>query len=117
MGALHGITAGFWVIKILATTPGETAGDTAGMSLDLGYLVGTAIFGALLVVLVAAHIAAPRFNPMLYSATIVASTTDGTTMADFATRSMGIGDPGGSLLLLSLVLLSLLAWSWRLGSI
>ena len=111
------ITFGFWVIKILATTLGETAGDTVSMSMNLGYLVGTAIFLTLLLVLVWAQIAADRFRPMLYWATIIASTTAGTTMADFATRSLGIGYPGGSLLLLGCVLASLFVWKRTLGSV
>jgi uncharacterized membrane-anchored protein len=111
------ITLGFWIIKILATTFGETAGDTVSMSMDLGYLVGTAIFGSLLVALVWMQIAASRFHPSLYWATIITSTTAGTTMADFATRSLGIGYPGGSLLLLGAVLLALFAWHKALGSI
>ena len=123
------VTLGFWVIKILCTTLGETGGDTvsmtwlgettaeAGKSGLNGYLVGTAIFGALLAILVFAQIRARRFNPWLYWATIVASTTAGTTLADFCTRSLGIGYPGGSLLLLACVLLSLFAWYRALGSI
>jgi uncharacterized membrane-anchored protein len=111
------ITLGFWIIKILATTFGETAGDTVSMTMDLGYLVGTAIFAAVLVVLVAVQIAARKFHPWLYWATIIASTTAGTTMADFATRSLGIGYPGGSLLLLALVLATLVIWQRSLGSI
>jgi uncharacterized membrane-anchored protein len=115
------VTLGFWVIKILATTLGETGGDTVTMTwlgettvhpVPYGYLIGTAIFGVVLAALVAAQIRASKFNPWLYWATIVASTTCGTTLADFADRSLGIGYPGGSLLLLALVLLSLLAW-WR----
>ncbi len=111
------VTLGFWIIKILATTFGETAGDTVSMSMDLGYLVGTAIFATILVILVGMQIAARRFHPMLYWATIIASTTAGTTMADFATRSLGIGYPGGSVLLLAAVLLSLAIWHRALGSI
>lgn len=123
------VTLGFWAIKILATTFGETAGDTVSMSwlgettaqagsiwLN-GYVLGTAIFGAILIVLVALQIKARRFHPCLYWATIIASTTAGTTLADFATRSLGIGYPGGSLLLLGLVLASLFIWYNRLGSI
>ena len=123
------ITLGFWVIKILATTLGETGGDTVSMSwlgettptarqsgLN-GYLIGSIIFGLLLVVLVWAQVRARRFNPWLYWATIIASTTAGTTLADFADRSLGIGYPGGSLLLLTCVLLSLLAWYRTLGSV
>lgn len=120
------VTLGFWVIKILATTLGETGGDTVTMSwlgettshaVPNGYLIGTAIFGALLVVLVWAQIRARKFNPWLYWATIVASTTCGTTLADFADRSLGIGYPGGSLILLACVLLSLFAWYKALGSV
>lgn len=120
------ITLGFWIIKILATTLGETAGDTVTMSwlgettanpVANGYLIGTAIFGALLVLLVWAQIRARTFNPWLYWATIAASTTAGTTLADFADRSLGIGYPGGSLVLFAAVLLSLLAWYRTLGSV
>jgi uncharacterized membrane-anchored protein len=123
------VTLGFWIIKIFCTTLGETGGDTvsmtwlgettaeAGKSGLNGYLVGTAIFGALLAILVFAQIRARRFNPWLYWATIVASTTAGTTLADFCTRSLGVGYPGGSLLLLGCVLLSLFAWHRTLGSI
>jgi uncharacterized membrane-anchored protein len=123
------VTLGFWIIKILATTLGETGGDAvsmswlgettaqAGQSGLNGYLVGTAIFGLLLVALVWIQIRARRFSPWLYWATIIASTTAGTTLADFATRSLGIGYPGGSLLLLACVLLSLFAWYRTLGSV
>jgi uncharacterized membrane-anchored protein len=111
------VTLGFWIIKILATTLGETAGDTVSMSWDMGYLVGTAIFGAALLVLVMIQIRAAHFRPWLYWATIIASTTAGTTLADFATRSLGIGYTGGSALLLGLVLLSLLVWHRLTGSI
>ena len=120
------ITLGFWIIKILATTLGETGGDTVTMTwlgettdhpVPNGYLIGTAIFGVLLVVLVWAQVRAKRFNPWLYWATIVASTTCGTTLADFADRSLGIGYPGGSLLRLACVLLSLFAWYRTLGSV
>lgn len=123
------ITLGFWIIKILATTLGETGGDSVSMSwlgettpeagaagLN-GYLVGTAIFGAILIVLIWAQIRARRFNPWLYWATIVASTTAGTTLADFATRSLGIGYAGGSLLLLGCVLASLFAWHRTTGTV
>jgi uncharacterized membrane-anchored protein len=110
-------TLGFWAIKILATTFGETAGDTVSMSMNLGYLVGTGIFTSLLLVLVALQIRAAKFHPFLYWATIIASTTAGTTMADFATRSLGIGYPGGSLLLIGAVLVSLAVWYRALGTI
>ena len=120
------ITLGFWIIKILATTLGETGGDTVTMSwlgettdhpVPYGYLIGTAIFGAILVALVIAQIRAKTFNPWLYWATIIASTTCGTTLADFADRSLGIGYPGGSLLLLACVLISLFAWWRTLGTV
>lgn len=120
------VTLGFWIIKVLATTLGETGGDSVTMSwlgettahpMPNGYLIGTAMFGVALVALVWAQIKARAFNPWLYWATIVASTTCGTTLADFADRSLGIGYPGGSLLLLACVLLSLFAWYRTLGSI
>ena len=111
------VTLAFWIIKILATTLGETAGDTVSMSMNLGYLVGTAIFATILVVLVWRQVAASRYRPFLYWATIIASTTAGTTMADFATRSLGIGYPGGSLILLACVAASLLVWHRVLGSV
>jgi uncharacterized membrane-anchored protein len=123
------VTPGFWIIKILATTLGETGGDavsmtwlgettsSAGSQGVNGYLAGTAIFGLLLCVLVWSQIRARHFNPWLYWATIIASTTAGTTLADFATRSLGIGYPGGSLLLFGLVSVSLFSWHRALGTI
>ena len=111
------VTLGFWIIKILATTFGETAGDTLSMSFNFGYLVSSGIFGLLLVALVALQIKAPKFHPFIYWATIIASTTAGTTLADFATRSLGIGYTGGSTLLLALVLLSLIVWHRTMGTI
>jgi len=111
------VTLGFWLIKILATTLGETGGDTVSMTMNLGYLIGTAIFLTVLVALVWWQVAATRFHPFLYWATIIASTTAGTTMADFATRSLGIGYTGGSALLLGCVLASLIVWHRTLGSI
>ena len=111
------ITLGFWAIKILATTLGETGGDTFSMTMDLGYLVSTGIFLSVLVLLVWLQVAATRFNAALYWATIIASTTAGTTMADFATRSLGIGYTGGSTLLLLCVLASLAVWHRSLGSV
>ena len=123
------VTLGFWIVKILATTLGETGGDsvsmswlgettpTAGQAGLNGYLIGTAIFGLVLALLVWIQIRARRFNPWLYWATIVASTTAGTTLADFCTRSLGIGYPGGSLLLFALVLISLFTWYRSLGTI
>jgi uncharacterized membrane-anchored protein len=111
------VTLGFWIIKILATTLGETGGDTVSMTMNLGYLAGTAIFLALLVVLLIAQIGVKKFHPLLYWATIIASTTAGTTMADFADRSLGIGYTGGSALLLACVLACLAAWYWREGTV
>ena len=98
------VTLGFWVIKIFATTLGETAGDTVTMTMNWGYLAGTALFFSALLVLVGIQVFAKRFRPLLYWATIIASTTAGTTLADFATRSIGIGYAGGSSMLLALVL-------------
>jgi uncharacterized membrane-anchored protein len=111
------VTLGFWIIKILATTLGETGGDTVSMTLNWGYLVGTAIFLAALAALVVFQIAAKKFHPFLYWATIIASTTAGTTMADFADRSLGIGYPGGSILLFVCVMTTLALWYWSQGSI
>ncbi len=111
------VTLGFWIIKILATTLGETAGDTVSMTLDWGYLAGTALFGVILIALVIWQIRAIKFHPFLYWATIIASTTAGTTLADYTTRSLGIGYTGGSALLLALVIGSLFAWKRALGSI
>jgi hypothetical protein len=111
------VTLGFWIIKILATTLGETGGDTFSMTMDLGYLVSTAIFLSALLLLVAIQIATRKFHPLLYWAVIVASTTAGTTMADFATRSLGIGYVGGSLILFACLVAVLGLWYWSLGSI
>ncbi|HUC48569.1 MAG TPA: hypothetical protein VMA30_04225 [Xanthobacteraceae bacterium] len=111
------ITITFWIIKIAATTLGETGGDTITMTLNWGYLIGTVLFLSLLVALVIPQIAAKKFHPFLYWGTIVASTTAGTTMADFADRSLGIGYAGGSLLLLVCLMATLAAWYWTLGSI
>src|SRR3981189_3220072 len=111
------VTLTFWIIKIAATTLGETGGDTVTMTLDWGYLAGTALFLGLLVALVIAQILARRFNPFLYWATIVASTTFGTTMADFADRSLGIGYTGGASLLLVCLIGVLALWYWSEGTI
>jgi len=111
------VTLLFWVIKILATTLGETGGDAVSMSMDLGYLLSTGIFAVIFVVAVIAQIKAEQFHPVLYWLTIIATTTVGTTLADFADRSLGIGYPGGSALLLTLLLLSLLIWQRTEGSI
>jgi uncharacterized membrane-anchored protein len=111
------LTLIFWVIKILATTLGETAGDALSMSMNLGYLLSTAIFAVLFFVAVITQIKAKQFHPFIYWVTIVATTTVGTTLADYATRSLGIGYTGGSVLLLGLLLISLLVWYKTLGSV
>jgi len=111
------VTLAFWIIKIAATTLGETGGDTVTMTLDWGYLAGTALFLALLIVLVAAQIVAKKFHPVLYWATIVASTTFGTTMADFCDRSLGIGYTGGSSLLFVCLMAVLALWYRAEGTI
>ena len=111
------VTLGFWAIKILATTLGETGGDTVSMTMHWGYLAGTALFLGVMIVLVVLQIVARTFHPFLYWATIVASTTLGTTLADFADRSLGIGYTGGSTLLLVAVLASLLVWYRAEGTV
>jgi uncharacterized membrane-anchored protein len=111
------VTLGFWLIKIAATTLGETGGDAVSMSMDLGYLAATCIFAAIFLAAVIAQIKAKRFHPFLYWTTIIATTTVGTTLADFADRSLGIGYAGGSTLLLGLLLGSLSMWYWTLGSV
>jgi uncharacterized membrane-anchored protein len=120
------VTLLFWIIKILATTLGETGGDAVTMSWlgettseakGTGYLIGTAIFGVIFVAAVLVQIKAKKFHPFLYWLTIVATTTVGTTLADYCTRSLGIGYTGGSTILLVLVIASLLIWRWSTGSI
>ncbi len=111
------ITLIFWLIKILATTLGETGGDAVSMSMNLGYLVGTGIFATIFLVAVAAQIKARGFHPFLYWTTIIATTTVGTTLADFADRSLGIGYVGGSTLLFILLMASLAIWHRTLGSV
>jgi uncharacterized membrane-anchored protein len=118
------VTLGFWIIKIFATTLGETGGDSVTMTwlkadvmVNWGYLIGSAIFFAALILLVLIQIAATKFHPFIYWATIVASTTFGTTLADFATRSLGIGYTGGSLLLFGCLMLVLAVWYWSERSI
>jgi uncharacterized membrane-anchored protein len=118
------VTFGFWIIKILATTLGETGGDTvtmtwleADVTANTGYLVGSAIFLSVLIVLVAIQITTKKFYPFLYWSVIVASTTAGTAMADFATRSLGIGYAGGSALLFACLMAVLVLWYWSQGSI
>src|SRR5258705_3343556 len=111
------VTLGFWIIKIIATTLGETGGDAVSMTLNWGYALSSALFIGIFVVAVAAQIAAKRFHPFLYWAVIVATTTAGTTMADFADRSLGIGYPGGSLILFACLIASLGIWYWRAGAV
>jgi uncharacterized membrane-anchored protein len=117
MSKVPEVTLVFWIIKIAATTLGETGGDTVTMTLNWGYLLGTALFLSLLVIFVALQIAAKRFYPWLYWATIVASTTAGTTMADFADRSLGIGYAGGSTVLFVCLMATLGLWYRTMGSI
>ncbi len=111
------LTAIFWLVKILATTLGETGGDLLSMSMNLGYLVSTGIFALMFAVCVAAQIRSTQFSPALYWLTIVATTTVGTTLADYVDRSLGIGYAGGSSLLLTLLLASLFVWHRTMGSI
>ncbi len=111
------VTFVFWLIKVLATTLGETGGDAVSMSMNLGYAVSSLIFIGIFVVAVVAQIAAKKFHPFLYWLVVIATTTAGTTMADFADRSLGIGYPGGALLLFALLMASLAVWYWSAGSI
>ncbi len=111
------ITLLFWIIKIAATTLGETGGDAVSMSLKLGYLAASGIFAVVFLLAVSAQIVSKHFNPVLYWTTIIATTTVGTTLADFATRSLGIGYPGGSILLFALLITSLGVWQNTLGSV
>ena len=111
------VTLVFWVTKILATTVGETAGDAVSMSMNLGYLVGTAVFALIFVMAAAVQIASKKFHPVVYWTTIIATTTVGTTMADFADRSLSIGYAGGTAILLTLLLTSLFIWYRTMGSV
>jgi uncharacterized membrane-anchored protein len=111
------VTFIFWVIKILATTLGETGGDAVSMSMNLGYLVSTGIFAAIFIIAVIVQIAAKKFHPVIYWTTIIATTTVGTTLADFADRSLGIGYAGGTAILFTLLMVSLLIWYRTLGSV
>ncbi len=111
------VTLIFWIIKILATTLGETGGDAVSMSMHLGYLVSTGIFAAIFMVAVAVQMSAKKFHPVIYWSTIIATTTVGTTLADFADRSLGIGYMGGTAILFTLLVVSLLIWYRTLGSI
>jgi uncharacterized membrane-anchored protein len=116
-GKVPAVTLGFWIVKILATTLGETGGDAVTMSMNLGYLAGTAIFAAIFAAAVTAKIGAKRFHPFLYWTVIVATTTVGTTLADFVDRSLGIGYLGGSSLLAALLVASLLIWHRTVGTV
>ncbi|MGH9929518.1 MAG: COG4705 family protein [Pyrinomonadaceae bacterium] len=111
------VTLIFWIIKIAATTLGETGGDAVSMSMKLGYLIGTGIFAVIFVLAVISQISAKRFHPFLFWITIIATTTVGTTLADFADRSLGIGYAGGASLLFTLLIISLLIWYRALGSV
>jgi uncharacterized membrane-anchored protein len=111
------VTLLFWIIKILATTLGETGGDAISMSMNLGYLVGTGIFGIIFLITVIVQVSAKKFHPLIYWITIIATTTIGTTMADFADRSLHIGYAGGTTILFTLLMASLFVWHRTLGSI
>jgi uncharacterized membrane-anchored protein len=111
------VTLIFWILKILATTLGETGGDAVSMSMNLGYLVGTGIFAVLFLAAVGVQVSAKKFHPVIYWVTIVATTTVGTTLADFADRSLGIGYAGGTAILLTLLLASLFIWHRTMGSV
>jgi uncharacterized membrane-anchored protein len=117
MSKVPAVTLGFWVIKIFATTLGETGGDAVSMTLNWGYALSSIMFIGIFAAVVAAQIAARKFHPLLYWIVIVATTTAGTTMADFADRSLGVGYPGGSLILLACLMASLGIWYWQAGSI
>ena len=111
------VTLVFWVVKIAATTLGETAGDAVSMSMNLGYLIGTAIFALAFIIAVVSQIKSTQYHPAIYWTTIIASTTVGTTLADYSDRSLGFGYSGGVTLLTGLLMLSLLTWYKTLGSI
>lgn len=111
------VTLIFWIIKILATTLGETGGDAVSMSMNLGYLVGTGIFAVIFLLAVVAQVSARKFHPLLYWTTIIATTTVGTTLADFADRSLGIGYAGGTAILFISLMASLFIWYRTLGSV
>jgi len=111
------VTLLFWIIKIIATTLGETGGDALSMSLNLGYLVSSFIFGGIFIAAAIAQIRTQSFHPVLYWLTIIATTTLGTTLADFADRSLGIGYTGGTTLLFSLLIASLIIWHHSVGTI
>ncbi|WP_419420525.1 hypothetical protein ACNVED_04280 [Legionella sp. D16C41] len=117
LGKVPEVMLTFWLIKIIATTLGETAGDAVTMSMNLGYIIGTAIFSTIFIVAVSGQIVSKQFNPYLYWTVIVATTTTGTTLADFADRSLGIGYAGGSVLLLACLLISFILWYYSQGSV
>ncbi len=117
IGKVPAVTLGFWIIKVFATTLGETGGDAVTMTLGWGYLLGTALFAAVFVAAVAVQIRARRFHPFLYWAVIVATTTAGTTLADFFDRSLGVGYAGGSSMLFALLMATLWLWHRSLGSV
>lgn len=117
MSKVPAVTLGFWVIKIAATTLGETAGDAVTMSMNLGYAIGSAIFVGIFIVAVVAQISVRNFAPLLYWTVIVATTTAGTTLADLADRSLGIGYAGGASILFVLLITTLAAWYWSTGSV
>ncbi len=117
MNKIPQVTLLFWVMKVIATTLGETGGDAVSMSMNLGYLVGTGIFAAIFLVAVFAQIKTKSFHPFLYWTTIIATTTVGTTLADYADRSLGIGYTGGSALLFTLLIASLATWYLSIGSV
>src|SRR5216684_3620732 len=117
MSKVPAVTLGFWVIKIIATTLGETGGDAVSMTLNWGYALSSTMFIGIFAATVAAQIAARRFHPFLYWAVIIATTTAGTTMADFADRSLGIGYTGGTAMLFALLMATLGTWYWAAGSV
>lgn len=117
LAKLPAVTLGFWVIKIAATTLGETGGDAVSMTMDLGYAISSLIFVAIFMIAVSAQIAVRSFRPLLYWLVVVATTTAGTTIADFADRSLGIGYAGGAAMLLALLMAALGVWYWSCGSI
>jgi uncharacterized membrane-anchored protein len=117
LSKLPAVTLGFWIIKILATTLGETGGDAVTMSLNLGYWIGSAIFAAVFALAVTAQLRAKRFHPFLFWTVIIATTTFGTTLADLFDRSLGIGYAGGATTLFILLIATLAVWHWSLGSV
>src|ERR1700746_2225364 len=117
LSKLPEVTLIFWIMKILATTLGETGGDAVSMSMNLGYLVGTGIFAVIFIVAVIAQVSAKRFHPALYWTTIIATTTVGTTLADFADRSLGVGYAGGTTILFALLIASLFVWYRVMGNV